>query len=347
MGWELAVVAAAALITGYLLCALMRVLAPGIGLVDEPHGRKSHAGAIPLGGGVAILLAMVVGYVAFVLLDQQGHAFGTITPFRMFVLAAGAAALFVTGLIDDMSDLNAWMKLIVQVAVACMLFFAGFKITLFIYSWVVNLAVTVFWLVLLMNAFNLLDTSDGLSSSVAMVIAAMMYFAIPYNDPQLSVLILTFFFACLGYLLHNFPPARLFMGDAGSLLLGYFLAVFSIEATFYSPSAGFDPFLAMLAPVFLFSVPIYDTLSVILIRIWTRKPLFVGDRNHFPHRLMALGLSKREVLLLVVLVTVVTSSCATYVTSLSLAAAFLLLLQVLAIFTLFFILETIGERKTW
>ena len=345
MGYETAFAAATTFVVSLMLCALVRVFAPRIGLVDEPGGRKKHEKPVPLGGGFAILVAIAVGFTTYLLLAQS--PLQSLTPFRLFALASGAVALFITGLVDDKYELNAWLKLIVQIAVACMLFFAGFKVTLFIYSWVINLATTVLWLVLLMNAFNLLDTTDGLSSSVAMVIAAMMLFATVQCEPALSLLITAFLFSCLGYLFHNFPPARLFMGDSGSLLLGYFLAVFSIEATFYSPIAGFEPLLAMLAPIFLFSVPIYDTVSVILIRLWTRKPLLVGDRNHFPHRLMALGLSRREVLLLVVLLTVVTASSATYVTKLSIEAAFLLFLQVVAIFTLFFILETIGERKRW
>ena len=149
----------------------------------------------------------------------------------------------------------------------------------------------------------------------------------------------------MGCLLHNVPPSLLFVGYAVSLCTGCFLALGSILVTFYNPNWGYDPLLAMMAPALIFSVPIYDTLSVMLIRMRLRKPLFVGDRNHLPHRLQALGLSSRESLLVITLLTLATSAAAVYVTSLTRFQALVVLFQTLAMFIILFILETAGERR--
>ena len=334
-----------AFIASAVICAVMRVVAPMFGFMDIPKGRKKHEKPVPLGGGFGILAGMVVAFGAFAIFF--GEPTSPDFPFSYLLTAGiGALSVFTVGLVDDFRGLNPKLKLVLEVLIAAFLFHSGFRITVFVASPFVNFIITVLWLVLIINAFNLLDSHDGLSGSVALVITLMMACTLANRvDPFVALLLISFAGAVLGFLVHNFPPARLFMGDAGALTIGYFLGIASIAATFYTPDWGVDPLLAMVTPLLLFTVPLYDTATVVLIRLRSRKPLFEGDRNHLPHRLAALGLGNREVMFLVCLLTAATSAGAVYISGLSHSQAVLLTIQVLAILILLFTIERAGERK--
>ena len=166
--------------------------------------------------------------------------------------------------------------------------------------------ISVLWIVGLVNSFNMLDNMDGLSAGVAAIAAAVLavvMFLSPRPDnhqPQLFVsgLLLVILGSLLGFLWHNRPPARLFMGDAGSYLVGYLLAMVTLTATF---AGGGAPRHATLVPLCVLAVPIYDTLSVVLIRLRQGRSPFVGDTSHFSHRLTALGMTKTQAVLTIYL----------------------------------------------
>ncbi len=336
----LAAFAAAALL-GVVLNAFVSRLSRKLGFLDVPGGRKAHSAPVPLGGGAAIFLSMAAVFWAFAALSPARPDLGAYAAFF-----AAAALVCLSGLYDDARSLRPAVKLAVQAAAALVLYAAGFRITAFVYSPLVNVVLTVGWIVVITNAFNLLDSMDGLSAGVALAVAVMAFAALAGRiEPGPGLLLAVTAGAAAGFLPHNFPPARLYMGDAGSLLLGFSLAAATADATFYSREWEVYPLLAMASPLLLFAVPLYDTLSVCLIRIREGRSILAADRSHLPHRLLALGLDKREVLSVVVLMTVLTGAAASYIPALSHFQALLVLLQVAGMFAVMFILETAGERK--
>lgn len=211
------------------------------------------------------------------------------TIWRLAAMLAGGGAIFLLGLIDDHYGCGAYSKLTVQVLMAVLLWYSGTRITLFIGHWTVSLMLTVFWMVLITNAMNLLDNMDGLSSGVG-AIAAAIFLVVAVQAGQIFVasLMAVLIGSLLGFLWFNFNPASIFMGDAGSLFLGYMLGAISISSTYYQES---ESGLAVVIPLVVLAIPLFDTASVMLIRWRTGKPFMQGDKNHFSHRLVRLGMT--------------------------------------------------------
>jgi UDP-GlcNAc:undecaprenyl-phosphate GlcNAc-1-phosphate transferase len=211
---------------------------------------------------------------------------------QLAAVLAGGLAMCLLGLVDDRRRLNPFLKLVVQLVVASGVAAAGVRVTVFLHGEVPGAVLTVLWIVGLTNAFNFIDNMDGLSAGVAFIISAI-FFAVAMTSGQLFIAaaLAPFAGALLGFLPFNLSPASIFMGDAGSLFVGYFLAVLSVLFTFYSgPVASFRPFVL---PLIIFAVPVYDAVSVTIIRLGEGRSPFTGDRRHLSHRLVALGLSER------------------------------------------------------
>ncbi|MFA4986987.1 MAG: MraY family glycosyltransferase [Candidatus Brocadiia bacterium] len=326
-------------------CAGFMAISPRIGFLDRPGGRKAHDRPIPLGGGPAIFGALAFTFLLLTIIGSSAP-FAELGAGKIAVAIAGLVAVFAIGLMDDIRPIGPIPKLAAEIAVASALYLAGFRITGFVYFPLINYLMTVLWFTLIINAFNLLDSHDGLSSGIAVVCATMLFIVEGTGVSAFSSALLPAVVgAAAGFLLFNFPPARLYMGDAGALILGYSLALASIDATFYAPGSGRDPLFAMFTPMLIFAVPIYDTVSVMLIRAKSGKPLFVGDRNHLPHRLVLLGMTKREALLVIYLLSVAASSGAVYLTGLARPEATLVVLQTVAFIVVLFILERLGGRN--
>ena len=213
-------------------------------------------------------------------------------------------------------------------------------------------AVSVVWIVGLVNSFNMLDNMDGLSAGVAAIAAAILAAAAlltprPDNhQPQLFVagFLLLLVGSLLGFLGHNRPPARLFMGDAGSYLIGYLLAMATLTATF--AGGGLQPSASgCLAPLCVMAVPIYDTASVVLIRLRQRRSPFVGDKSHFSHRLVKLGMTQRQAVLTIYLATATCGLGALLLHQVDGVGAILVLLLVACTLLLVAVLESTGGRK--
>ena len=349
----------------------VRRLGPRLGLVDNPGHRKIHHSAMPTAGGLAIWLGIVlplgVGQLALWLFAgdfglslpetfglrefAEPHLSGLLEQSaKLWLLLAGGTVLMVLGLIDDRRGLDWKLRLLVQAAVAVTMVKLGWRLSLFLGTpWLTN-TLSVLWIVGLVNSFNMLDNMDGLSAGVAAIAAAMLAAVMLLapdpitNQPQLFVggFLLVMVGSLLGFLWHNAPPARLFMGDTGSYLIGYLLAVATLTATF----AGEDlPRHAILAPLCVLAVPLYDTITVVLIRLRARRSPFEGDKSHFSHRLVELGMSKKQAVLTIYLTTATCGLGALLLHQVNTVGAAIILLMIGCVLLLIGILETTGRRR--
>lgn len=343
------------------------------GLVDRPGHRKIHAVPMPTSGGLAIWLGIVApltvaqfvlwaiarGSLSGVPLPDflATHAAGLLQQSgKLWIVLAGGTVLLLLGLADDLYGLDWRLRLGVQTVVAIVLVSLGWRASLFL-DWlgepwhnIITGAISVLWIVGLVNSFNMLDNMDGLSAGVA-AIAAAMFAAMMLlthrpdnNQPQLFVaaFLLVIVGSLLGFLWHNHPPARLFMGDTGSYLIGYLLAIATLTAKF---AGGDMPKHAILGPLCVLAVPLYDTFSVIYIRLREGRSPFVGDKSHFSHRLVELGLSKPRAVLTIYLATATCGFGALLLREVDLFGAAVIVLMVVCTLTLVAILETVGRRK--
>ena len=289
------------------LTAVMRTAGRRLGQMDRPGDRKVHDAPIPATGGVAIFAAvvgpLVAGLVAAWVVPAEvwrelwpplvPHLEGVraVTPLGA-ALAASLLGLHAVGLIDDRRALGPGAKLTAQLAAAAVLVIA-FDIRLMeAAGGFVSGLVTILWLVAITNAFNFLDNMDGLAGGVAAICGGLfMAAALIGGQWFIAALLGLLVGALLGFLVFNFPPASIFMGDAGSMVVGFVLAVCAVRVTYYDPEAG-TRWWAVFTPLVVLAIPLYDLTSVTLIRMAQGKSPFVGDTQHFSHRLARKGLSK-------------------------------------------------------
>jgi len=342
-----------------LLTMLMRRISPRLGLVDRPGERKIHREPTPTGGGVAIMIAAWLpvwmgvlacarwsgrGLVPALWPDFEAHVggVGALVP-RLGVIFAGGVIIWLLGLADDRWDLSPWPRLAVQIGVALMLFFSGLNISIFIENPWISGAITVLWIVGLTNSFNMLDNMDGLSAGVACIIGATLGL-VAFQTGHLFV---TAFLCCLvgaigGFLVFNFPPASIFMGDSGGTLIGYLLAVMTVEFTFFQPER---PYFPVALPLIMFALPLFDTTTVVWMRLRSGRSPWKGDTNHFSHRLVALGMSQRQAVLTIYLITATVELGAAVLYYASSAAILVILAQTVALFAIIGILENARPQK--
>ncbi|MBI4560757.1 MAG: glycosyl transferase, partial [Candidatus Rokubacteria bacterium] len=261
------------------LTLLCERLARRIGLVALPREDRWHGAPVPLLGGVAIVVGTLVPL-----------AVSTAGTRDFLVLGLAALGMAAVGLVDDIYSLKPQLKLIAQIVIATALLYSGFLLRLSP-SPLLNIFLTLLWIVGITNAFNLLDNMDGLAAGVAAIAAgSSLLLSLWELDSNGALAAAIFLGACLGFLPRNFPPARIFMGDAGSYFLGVFLAGLSLIAQF-PYSRGITAVLAL--PVLILLVPIFDTAFVTITRLFSGRPLAVGGRDHTSHRLVSVGVSER------------------------------------------------------
>jgi UDP-GlcNAc:undecaprenyl-phosphate GlcNAc-1-phosphate transferase len=278
-------------LTGTLLATpVMRRLAMRMGVVDQPDVRKIHLRPIPLLGGVAIYLGFILALVFF-----GGRYYVR----EIVAILIGASLISLMGIWDDRWGLRPLVKLVGQLAAAAILIVAGISVQVFPWAWL-NWAVTVVWVAGITNALNLLDNMDGLSGGVAAVAAGFfLLLAASSGQYLVSALAAALLGACLGFLRYNFNLASIFMGDAGSLFLGFTLAALGIKLRFPSPPFPHNAdLITWMIPVLVLAVPIFDTTLVIFSRLRRRlNPLTNPGKDHLSHRLVSFGLSRREAVL--------------------------------------------------
>ena len=352
---------------------LLRAYGSRLGLVDKPGGRKIHAEPMPTAGGLAIwmgvILPFAVGQIVLWLIgDVPGAGHDVELPAllpgilvehlgglwqqspRLWALLAGGTVLMLLGLADDRRGLDWKIRIAVQTLVAVVMVSLGWRLSLFVDMPLLTGAISVLWIVGLVNSFNMLDNMDGLSAGVAAIAAAMLAAVMlmapdpETSGPQLFVggFLLVLVGSLLGFLFHNRPPARIFMGDAGSYLVGYFIAMATLSATFAGDNL---PRHAILAPLCVLAVPLYDTATVVFIRLRSGRSPFEGDRSHFSHRLVELGMSKPQAVLTVYLATATCGLGALLLHQVNLAGAAVVLLMVACVLLLVAILESTGLKK--
>jgi UDP-GlcNAc:undecaprenyl-phosphate GlcNAc-1-phosphate transferase len=290
-----------ALICAMLMTPLVRRLAVRIGIVDAPSHRKIHTAPVPLLGGAAIYVAFVTALLIF------GDLF-FVREFIAILLSATLVSLF--GLADDRWVLHAYPKLLGQAVAAGILLLGGVQVQLVTHPWI-NACITLVWVIGITNALNLLDNMDGLSSGVATVCAAFfLLLAAQSGQILVSALAAALIGACIGFLRYNLNPATIFMGDTGSLFIGLVLAVIGIKLRFPTNSIV----VTWMVPVCVLAFPIADTLLVTISRLRRHKnPLTHGGKDHVSHRLVQLGLTRREAVLTCYLLAGVGGMIATFV----------------------------------
>ena len=337
---------------GTLLTNRARVIAPKFGLVDKPGGRKAHQAPTPMGGGVAIWLTtvLVIGLGAGGVLALRGqlpaevaiHINGMLSRAPEFVLILALGSLImIMGLIDDRVGLHWAPRLLIQFGLATILVSQGVRITLFwpFHSPILCGALTVFWIVGLTNSFNFLDNMDGLAASVGLIAAVLFAMAQAMVQSLFVPAVLIVLVGALGgFLVYNRYPASIFMGDAGSNFLGFMLGSLTVAGTFTRPEQGYSPY-SVLSPLLVMAVPLYDTCSVILIRIREGRSPFQADRRHFSHRLVERGLSAPQAVMTIALVTLAGGLGALLLPNLGAFGAFVVVLQTICLLGLVAILE--------
>lgn len=345
-----------------LLTVLSRRLALKLGLVAHPQADRYHRQVIPLGGGIGIFLTLALSILGAVLVFKYASVYAPartlagkigIQPSdflarlgELRVLLFCSTALFALGLWDDKRRIAPLRKLTVQLLVAFgAAYFAEIRIELFIENRIVTSLLSAVWIALLMNVFNFLDNMDGASAGVAAIVSGILFVAAASSEQILvSGLALILVGTLLGFLVFNFPPARIFMGDAGSLVIGFFVAVLSLRTTYYheAQSGAWYP---VLLPLVVLAVPLYDFVSVTALRISQGKSPLVGDTQHFSHRLKRHGLTDTQTALTLYLATLCTGLGATFLYQVDQIGAILIFLQTLMILLIIAIFESKNRHE--
>jgi len=311
-----AAAAAAGFIASAASTPLWRRWAVRVALVDDPGHRKIHTTPIPLSGGLAVatglLVPLALAAVYLLLqgggLPQQppateapepllGYGFGK-RALQVVAICIGAIAMLLLGWLDDRHELKPAAKFAGQFLIAFSLAASDVRITLFVHNALFGYAVTILWILTIVNAVNFMDNMNGLCTGFSFIASAwfgtLAALSGHYLVASMAFLISAAF---LGFLPFNFPRATAFLGDAGSHLAGYLLAVLAILPHFHSPENPSK--IAVLTPLFVLAVPLLDLVSVVIIRWRAGKPVYVGDTNHFSHRLLRAGLSQAQAVALI------------------------------------------------
>lgn len=279
-----AVVCAALL--AFTMTPIVRVLAFKIGAVDVPNDdRRMHTKPIPRIGGLSIFLAFVITTIAFCRVNST-----------VLTIWFGGLVLVCMGVLDDVFRLGAWIKLIIQIAVAFIAIYQGVTIEYInFFGTYVNLGIwsipiTVLWIVGLTNAINIIDGLDGLACGVSIICSLSLFcVALISNRPSGALLTAVLIGSCVGFFPFNHHPAKIFMGDAGALFLGFTLSILSIEGIFKTQMV-----LSFVIPLSIFGLPLFDTAFAIIRRISKGESPFAADGEHIHHKLMKMGFGQKQ-----------------------------------------------------
>lgn len=299
-----------ALILSLLLVPGVAKLAIRIGAVDKPNARKVHTKIMPRMGGLAIYVSFFVVLFLSQSMTQQ-----------LLGLFLGGTVLVIVGIIDDMKDIPAKVKLCGQIVAACIVVAFGVRVDFMtnifhgdtFFLSVFSIPVTIIWIVSIINAVNLIDGLDGLAAGIS-IIAATTMAIVGYASGQTAMASMAMILigATLGFLRYNFHPAKIFMGDTGSMFLGYNLAVFAVLGV-----AKSFTLLSLVTPILVLAIPILDTLFAIIRRKMNHKPIFKPDKHHLHHCLLNYGFSHRDTVLIIYAVSAILALCGLIMTYLN------------------------------
>jgi len=279
----------------------VRAVAHRFGWLDQPDERRVHSVPTPRLGGLAIFVSFALALLPLFFIHNRITTQLRVQWPSLEALPLAVLVIFLLGLLDDLFGLSAYVKLAVEIACSLWVFYHGIFIgplsnpggkALDVGVW--SLPLTVLWLVGLTNAFNLVDGIDGLAAGIAVfAMATVVLISLLTGNTLLIAILAALGGATAGFLLYNFQPASIFLGDSGSLVLGFTLGALSLVWGQKSPLA-----VAVVGPVLIFGLPIADTMLAVVRRYFSGTPIFAGDRDHIHHRLLSLGLSPRQVVLI-------------------------------------------------
>jgi len=336
-----------------LLVPFARKFAVVFRVLDHPSSsRKIHTLPTPLTGGIAlyfsILATIIVGLISGKFLPQNLYGYyagiSSVVP-KLAVFLITSAIVVIAGFIDDMYHLRPLVKLGFQIICGLITFLAGIKISFFSSSVILQLIFTIGWIVICMNSFNLLDHTNGLAAGVAFIAGGIFFFAAATNGQLfISTLLACFLGGVLGFLRYNFPKGEIFLGECGSSFLGYFLGCLAIMGTYYryQPQQSVLP---VLSPLLIFSLPFFDTLNVIYIRIKNKRPIFEADTNHISHRLVRLGMNQIQAVGFCYLLTLATGLGVLLLPELDFSGGLVVFCQAFLILVCVAILESTGRKN--
>ncbi|HHT62351.1 MAG: glycosyltransferase family 4 protein [Bacillota bacterium] len=305
----------------FILTPVMMKIALRVGAVDKPNERKVHKGTITRIGGVAIFGGFVLG----ALLMQE-------LSFQAWGLLFSGTMIMILGLVDDIKGISPKVKLLGQVMAAVVLVYFGVEVKFItnpftggiISLGLFSIPVTVFWVTGMSNAVNLIDGLDGLAAGVS-GIAAVTLAVVAWTQGQFETVYLALLLAAaaLGFLKFNFHPAKLFMGDCGSLFLGFILGALAVMGLTKGATI-----ISLFIPVIILGIPILDTFFAIIRRFTNNKPIFEADKGHLHHRLLEMGLSHKQTVLVIYAITFLLSSSAVLLTMLTTDQSVLILIGI-------------------
>ncbi|WP_338449539.1 MraY family glycosyltransferase [Niallia oryzisoli] len=318
-------------IISILITPVVIKLAFKIGATDKPNQRKVHQKIMPRLGGLAIYISFVLGVWFY---QPQ-------SPYIMSILA-GATIIIITGILDDMFEISAKLKLVGQLAAAgVVVFWGGVQVEFINLPFsdgtlefgFLSVPITILWIVGITNAINLIDGLDGLAagvSSIALITISGM--AILFGNPFVVIIASIVLASTLGFLVFNFHPAKIFMGDTGALFLGFMISVLSLLG--FKTSA----FISLILPIIILGVPISDTFFAILRRIVNKKPLMAPDKSHLHHCLLGLGFTHRQTVLIIYAMAAFFGLVAVILSQAKLLGSFALIIALLIV------IEVIAEK---
>lgn len=276
-------------------------LAKKFSFLDIPKdARRMHNKPIPLSGGVAMYFALMIGMIVFLKLNRE-----------LICVMLGATLVLLSGLIDDKTDMSPKMKLLFQLTAAGILIFGNVRVEFFtnpfpigesvIFLGALSIPITIFWIVGITNTVNLIDGMDGLAAGVSLICSiSLMFIANKFGYGNIATIAALLAGACAGFLPYNFNPAKIFMGDTGALFLGFMLSYISIEGIMKSAAA-----LTIIVPVLILGVPVFDTTFAMVRRKLSGKKIMQADKGHLHHRLLALGLTQKQTVLILYVISVI------------------------------------------
>ncbi|MFR7349338.1 glycosyltransferase family 4 protein [Peptoniphilus sp.] len=273
---------------------------PKLGFLDIPKdNRRMHKRPMPIAGGIAIYIAATVAILVFIPLNKN-----------ILSLIIGSTIILISGLLDDKYSISPKAKIAFQLAAGLMIALSGSQIEFFtniistkevVWLKYLSIPVTLFWICGITNTVNLIDGLDGLAAGVSLISAvSLMCIALKMNHVAVAIIAAAIGGSCLGFLPYNFNPAKIFMGDTGALYLGFMLSYISIQGVMKYATT-----LMIFVPVLVLGVPVFDTAFAMIRRYISGKKIFDADKGHLHHRLLALGLTQRQTVLILYAISLI------------------------------------------
>lgn len=322
-----------AMALSYMLTPYAKKMAYKIGAIDVPKdNRRVHKEPIPRLGGLAIYAAFVIATLIIAVISRSFLDFDK----QLYGIFAGATIIVLIGVIDDSKQISAKYKLLGQIVAALVVIYSGVRIE-FITNILnrttgmsglgkLSIPLTIFWIVGITNTVNLIDGLDGLAagvSSIAALSLAYVAFLNPETPATIAIILVILAGSLIGFLPYNFNPAKIFMGDTGSLLVGFILATISVEGVIKSATT-----IAVAVPVLALGVPIFDTTFAIIRRLVNKRPIMEADKGHLHHRLLDQGLSQKQTVLVLYFISTLLGGSAIIIAKTNIMTAYLVIAAV-------------------